>query len=244
MRQAGHGHGLDVARCDVGAPGQDGVGLGAAQHRDGGTGTRPEADATGGAGGTHQRHGVGGHLVDHAHVRGGGDGPLPPRRVGHRGQGVECVAAATVQHEAGLHLGVGVADRRRQAEPVELALGQGIGAHLPDGVLGADHEVRAGQGPRLAVNGHLLLLHRLEEGRLGTRRRAVHLVEQDHVGEDGPRSELPGGGVGGEDGDAGDVGREQVGVSLDARQLGAERGGQRPGEHGLAHSRHVLDQEV
>ena len=81
--QAGHGHGLDVARCHVGASGQHRIGLGAAQQRDRGPGARSEAHATGGPGGAHQGYGVGGHVVLDVHERGGGDGPFPPGGVGH-----------------------------------------------------------------------------------------------------------------------------------------------------------------
>ena len=41
----------------------------------------------------------------------------------------------------------------------------------------------------LAVDGHLALLHRLEEGGLGTRRGAVDLVREQDVREDGAGEE-------------------------------------------------------
>ena len=60
----------------------------------------------------------------------------------------------------------------------------------------------------------------------------------------GPGPEVPGAGVGHEDRHARDVGRQQVGVTLDPRQLGAEGGGERAGQHRLAHARHVLNEEM
>ena len=91
---------------------------------------------------------------------------------------------------------------------------------------------------------HLLLLHRLEQGRLGTRRRAVELVDEHDMGEHRAGSELPCAGVRREHRHAGDVGGQKVGMALDPRQLGPERGRQGPGQHGLAHPGNVLDEQV
>ena len=64
------------------------------------------------------------------------------------------------------------------------------------------------------------------------------------MGEDGSGAEVPGRGVRGEDGDAGDVGGQQVGMALDPGQLAPERGGQGPGQDGLADAGDVLDEQV
>jgi hypothetical protein len=75
----------------------------------------------------------------------------------------------------------------------------------------------------LAADRHLVLLHRLQEGRLGLGRRAVDLVGQNHVGKDRSRQEA-------ELARAGrliflnyfgacDVRRHQVGRELDAVEL-------------------------
>ena len=96
-----------------------------------------------------------------------------------------------VLDEPGLGVGVGVADGRRQREPVELALDERVGAELGEGVLGGDDEVGARQRPRLAVHAHLLLLHRLEQGGLGARRGAVELVDEHDVGEHRARAGTP-----------------------------------------------------
>jgi hypothetical protein len=101
-----------------------------------------------------------------------------------------------------------------------------------------------GQGVGLAVHAHLLLLHRLQERGLGPRRSPVELVDEDDVGEHRSGTELPGAGVGREDRDAGDVGGEQIGVTLDPREIGSEREGEGPGEHRLAYAGDVLDEEM
>ena len=77
-----------------------------------------------------------------------------------------------------------VVDRHVEHEAVELGLGQRVGAFHLDGVLRGEDEERLVQRVAHAGGGHLVLLHRLEQGRLRLGRRAVDLVGQDHVGED------------------------------------------------------------
>ena len=62
--------------------------------------------------------------------------------------------------------------------------------------------------------------------------------------EDGTWSEVPALGRGGVDRDSGDVGREQVRVTLYPREASADRDGHRLGEHRLADTGDVLDEEV
>ncbi len=61
-----------------------------------------------------------------------------------------------------------------------------------DRILGRDHQERLRQPARDAVDGHLSLGHRLEQGGLRTRHRAVDLVDEDDRREDrsGPEGEL------------------------------------------------------
>ena len=96
----------------------------------------------------------------------------------------------------------------------------------------------------LAVDGDLLFFHGLEQGGLGAGWGPVELVDQDHVGEHRPGPELPCAGVRRNHRHARDVGWQQVGVPLDARQFGAQGDGERPGEHGFAHPRYILNEEV
>ena len=67
----------------------------------------------------------------------------------------------------------------REQEAVELRLGQRERALELDRVLRREHEERLGQRVRLAVDGDLPLLHRLEQRRLRLRRRAVDLVGEE-----------------------------------------------------------------
>ena len=97
----------------------------------------------------------------------------------------------------------------------------------------------------LAVDGDLLLGHRLEQRGLRLRHRAVDLVDEDDVREDraGPELEVALALV--EDREAGDVGRLQVGRALDAGGVRAlDRLRDRAGEHRLRGARHVLEQRV
>ena len=101
-----------------------------------------------------------------------------------------------------------------------------------------------GSGPGDAVDGHLPLFHRLEQGRLGARAGAVDLVGQHDLGDKRPGAELEVAAFLVEDADAHDVGGQQVGRELDALEGAAERARQRLGQHGLADARHVLQQDV
>ena len=89
-----------------------------------------------------------------------------------------------------LVVAAGVPDRGAEDEPVELRLGERVGAFVLDRVLGREHEERRPEGPCLPVHRDLPFLHRLEEGRLCLRRGAVDLVCEEEAGEDRARAEL------------------------------------------------------
>ena len=148
--------------------------------------------------------------------------------------------------ERQLHLlrRVGIPDGRRHGETIELALDEREGAALRMRVLRGDDQVGSGSGQDCAVHADLPLLHRLEQRRLRARWRPVQLVDQHDVREDRAGPEIPAPGVGHEDRHPCDVGREEVGVTLDPRELGAERGGERAGQHRLAHPGHVLNEQM
>ena len=76
-----------------------------------------------------------------------------------------------------------------EEEAVELAFGEREDALVLVRVLRRDDEERVGKLVRLAVDRDLALLHRLEEGGLGARRRAVDLVREEDVREDGAGQE-------------------------------------------------------
>ena len=109
---------------------------------------------------------------------GAGDRPDPG--------GVEVVgveAPVVAGEDLDLLLLARVADVELEQEPVELGLGQRVGALLLDRVLGGDDDERLRQRVGVALDRHLALLHRLEQGGLRLRRRAVDLVGEEQVGE-------------------------------------------------------------
>ena len=139
----------------------------------------------------------------------------------------------------------GVAERGAEEEAVELRLGQRERSLVLDRVLGREQEERARQLAGLAVDGHLPFRHRLEQRRLGLRRRPVDLVDEQDVGEDRARPELEVARLLVEDGHAGDVGRLQVGRALDPRDRDAlDAAADRAREHRLRGPGHVLEQHV
>ncbi len=112
--------------------------------------------------------GLGGHHLAH---------------VAHRPELEHAIARAVVGEHLGLVVGGGIAERDADHEAVELGLGKRVGAFVVERVLGGDDEERAGELVGVHVDGHLALLHALEQARLGLRRRAVYLVDQHDVGE-------------------------------------------------------------
>ena len=142
----------------------------------------------------------------------------------------------------------GVADVDLEEEPVELGLGQRVGPLVFDRVLGGDHQERLWQRVGDAVDADLRLLHGLEEGGLGLGRRAVDLVGQQHVGEDGPGPEgqvLAAAAVAEPQRHRPrQVRREHVGGELHPAEVEPEGRRPRPGEEGLGHARHALQEDV
>ena len=133
-----------------------------------------------------------------------------------------------------------------EEEPVELRLGQRIGALHLDRVLRGQHEERLRQRVLLLGDGDAVLLHRLEQRRLRLGRGAVDLVGQHEVAEDRSllEAEAPLAALLHDDVRAEDVGRHQVGRELDAREVQVERLGQRAHQQRLAQAGHAFEQRV
>jgi hypothetical protein len=79
---------------------------------------------------------------------------------------------------------------------------------------------------------------------LRARRGAVDFVGQHNLGEERAGAELEVGGLGIENGTAGDVVGQEIGRALDAFESAAQAAGQGAGQHGFGHARHVLQQHV
>ena len=138
----------------------------------------------------------------------------------------------------------GVADEDLEHEPVDLGLGQRVGALRLDGVLGRHDEERVGRGEGLAADRDLPLLHDLQQGALHLGRRAVDLVGEHEVGEDRAERDLELTLALVVDARADDVGRHQVGRELDPLELAADRLGEGLDRHRLGQARHPLDEQV
>jgi hypothetical protein len=116
-----------------------------------------------------------------------------------------------------------VAHAQQHAEAIQLRLGKGIDALLLNRVLRGEHPERIRQRIRRVGNGHLPLLHGLEQRALRLGRRPVDLVRQQDVGEDRALLRAEVAGVGVVDAGADDVGRQQIRRQLDAVELGRNR---------------------
>ena len=142
---------------------------------------------------------------------------------------------------------VGVAHVDLQQEPVELRLGQRIGALLLDRVLRRQHVERPRQDAALPGDRDLLLLHRLQERRLGARARAVDLVGHQELAEDRAVDEAEGArsvGPGLQHLGAEDVGGHQVGGELHPVRDQAEHRAERLDQPGLGEARRADEQAV
>ena len=140
-----------------------------------------------------------------------------------------------------------VADDELEQEAVELGLRERVGAFLLDGVLGRHHAIGLFEVDRAPADGDLLLLHGLEQGRLGLGRGPVDLVGENQVGDQRPflEGEFVAAAFGlGEHHGALDVRRHHVRCELDAGEGEVDRLAQAPHEQGLAEPRHALEQDV
>ncbi len=111
---------------------------------------------------------------------------------------------------------------------------------------GRQDEERLVERIALAGDGDLVLLHRLEQARLGLGRRAIDLVGQDQVGEHGPRlePEQPATALLDEDVGAGDVGGHEVRGELDPVEAAVDDVGDRADEQRLAQAGDALQERV
>ena len=166
---------------------------------------------------------------------------------GHHRLGRLDAAAGGLDHHAALGRLVGIVDVDLQQEAVELRLGQRVGALLLDRVLGRQHVERLRQPMVLPGDRHHVLLHRLQQRRLGARAGAVDLVRHQQLAEHRARNEAeaapPALGflqhLGAEN-----VGRHQVGGELHALLRQAEHHAERLDQPRLGEARHADQQHM
>ena len=113
-----------------------------------------------------------------------------------------------------------------------------------DRVLRRRHQERVREGARDAVGRDLALLHRLQQCRLGLRRRAVDLVGEDDVREDRPLAELELARPRVVDERARHVAGHEVGRELDALGVQAERRREGAHQERLGDTGNALEEEV
>ena len=86
-------------------------------------------------------------------------------------------------------VGGAVVDQDFEQKAVELRFGQRIRALELDRILRGDDQKHGRQRHALALDRHLVLLHRFEQRGLGLGGGAIDLVGDDDVGEDRPAPE-------------------------------------------------------
>ena len=138
----------------------------------------------------------------------------------------------------------GVAHIHFEKESVELRFGQPVDAFLFDRILGGQHHEWKWQRNRGAVNGDLILLHRLQQGGLSLGRSAIDFVREQDLAEDRPAPQHEVVALAIEDRDARDVGRKQIGRELDALVLAPENVRKRFRERRLGDAGDALEQHV
>ena len=113
-----------------------------------------------------------------------------------------------------------------------------------NGVLGGQHQKRAIERIGGFTNGDLLFLHQLQQGRLHLSGRAVHLVGQNEVGEDGALLHLKVAALLVVNHRADQVGGQQVGRELNTLKIKVQHLGQGIHGKGFSQTGHPLEQNV
>ena len=114
---------------------------------------------------------------------------------------------------------VGVIDPDVHEKPVELRLGERVGAFLFDGILRGHDQEQVGKGKGLAPETHLVFGHGLEQCRLYLGGGPVDLVGQQQIVEYRPVLKPEGAVLGPVDLGTGHVARQEVGRELDAVEI-------------------------
>ena len=235
---------LNVVRLDVIPPLDGRLGLGSPVQGQGAARAGPQLQLAVVARRVNQAHDVAPEAVLNMHLP---DGPAQFRQRGpvHRaGQGLDGMGLAQIAHHRQFMVEVQVAQPELEQEPIQLRFRQRERTFVLDGILGGqDHEGTA-EAPRHPLHGDLALAHALQQGRLGARRGAVDFVGQEDLREGRAFNELelPGGLV--EDRHARNVAGQEVGGALQPAEIDVECDRQGTRQHGLAHTGHILQQNM
>ncbi len=119
-----------------------------------------------------------------------------------------------------------------------------IGSFLLDRILRGHHHEWRLQRIGLAVNGDLPLFHDLEQCRLRLCRRAVDLVDQNDIAENGSLLELETAFPRIENGSPDHIAGHQIRRELDTRKADRNDFAEQFGRKRLGHSRYAFDQDM
>ena len=170
-----------------------------------------------------------------------GSGDLLDGSDGFDGRGI---GVGDASHDGLFLLARGVADVELHGETVELCLREWVGPMELDWILGGEHHERGVEGVGLSRDRDLAFLHRLEQRGLNLGRRAVDLVGEDDVGEDGAFVDLELTTALIEDRRADDVRGQQVRSELDATEVRMNRLRQSPHHECLGKSGQPFQEDV
>ena len=253
MPQGGQSDGANVLPGDVGAAANQGVDLGAEDHR---------LDATGAGADAHVAADRLGGPVSFGTGRQADPDRVFLDRMGNRGEaggathrddllgGPQCgrgrrVARGRAVENRVQFVGAGVGHPQLEQEAVELCFGQRVRPLHFQRVLGGEDEEGRPEGIRFAADGDRRFLHRFQQGRLGLRRGAVDLVREHEIREDRSgleheptASRL----VFAQHVGADDVGGHQIRRELNARELDVKGFGQGTHQSRLAETGNTLEQ--
>jgi len=162
----------------------------------------------------------------------------------HRLGGLGRAGAGLAAHDLQLVLLGGVVDLHFQHEAIHLRFGERVGPFLLDGILRGQHQKGRPEAEGLLTDGHLPLLHRLQQRRLHLRRRAVDLIGEDDVGKDRPLVDEKVPLLLVVDEGPQEVGGQEVGGELDALEVRPERAGEGTHRERLGQARHTLQKHV
>jgi len=137
-----------------------------------------------------------------------------------------------------------VADLDTHEKAVELCFWQREGPIQLDGVLGRENHERLLESVRIAVDGHLALLHTFEKSGLRTRRRAVNFVCEQYVSKHRSGVEFEFVTLRMKNGDPGNVRRKEVRCELNTPKVRPEGLRECSREQRFADAGHVFYEQV